>query len=136
MSAKFDKIKEYIHNRKVAFSVIAISEVWLSEDQVNLYQLEGYDNYCQIRTEWKGGGVRLFIKKSLEHHIVENMTMSLNEMECLTVEVCVNGQSVNITCVYRVPSTRMKTFNDIMYDKIVNQFSNKKSLQKSLTSIS
>ncbi len=46
MSANFDKIREYIHNRKIAFSVIALSEVWLSEDQVNFYQLEGYDNYC------------------------------------------------------------------------------------------
>ncbi len=40
----------------------------------------------------------------------------------------VDGQRVNITCVYGAPSTSMKTFNDIMYDKIVNQFSNKKSL--------
>ncbi len=53
MSATFDKIKEYIHNRKIAFSVIALSEVWLSDDKVNLYQLEGYDNYCQIRAERK-----------------------------------------------------------------------------------
>ncbi len=49
MSANFDKIKEYINNRKIAFSCIALSEVWLSEDQVNLHQL-GYDNYCQVRT--------------------------------------------------------------------------------------
>ncbi len=62
----------------------------------------------------------LFIKKSLEHHKVENMTRSLNEMECLTVEVCVDGQRVNITCVYRAPSTSMKMFNDIMYDRIVS----------------
>ncbi len=70
----------------------------------------------------------LFIKKSLEHHIVDNMTRNLNELECLTIEVCVDGQRVNSTCVYRAPSTSMKMFNDIMYNKIVNQFTNKKSL--------
>ena len=72
------------------FSVLAITETWVKESNVNDLSFEGYNfvsNHCANRV---GGGVGLFIDQNFSYKILSEFNFSdENIFESLFVEICI-----------------------------------------------
>ena len=52
----------YMSNLKHNFTVIAMSETWFKDMNVDVYSLDGYSHVYYYRYDRAGGGVSLFMK--------------------------------------------------------------------------
>lgn len=78
------------------------------------FELEGYEFTFITRRNKGGGGVALYVDKSLKFNVVKKMTMVIdNVLECITVEICKEkSKNVIISCIYRAPGSSIETFKD------------------------
>jgi len=81
-------IKHCLNELERKFTVIAISETWLDDEQIDAIEIEGYEMFSVHRTQSKGGGAALFIDKMYKCKVVSNKSFVMeNIMECVTVEI-------------------------------------------------
>ena len=112
------------------FDVIGISESWL-HDTISSSQIgfDGYILYRQDRTMKRGGGIVVYVKKSLSMYsnLITHYCKTTSGLEQLWLEICKpNFKRQIIGVIYRPPSGAIKDFiNEIEYslDSIVNSSS-------------
>ena len=126
LSKNFHAIKDYLHTFAIPFHVIAISESWITEGEETNYTLEGYDLVNINRQNKGGGGVGIFVINDLQFHIVDEMTVTMdNVLECITIEICMEKtKNIIISCIYRTPGTSIEIFTnwiDSMFSKFCNK---------------
>ena len=95
---------------------VCITETWLNKTNESIFKLEGYNFVSQCRNSKKPGGVGYYIyyiDANLEIVKRTDLSLSTNSIECLIIEVKLNGKSnMLIGVVYRPPNGELKTFND------------------------
>lgn len=130
MYSNFDKIHDYLNTFKNKFTVIALSETWLTDDKGFDFPFDGYELFFVNRVSKKGGGVALYICSDLKCKIIESMTTVIeNLMECITVEIEMKKQrNIMVTCIYRTPGSSIKTFSDNLEQLLVEMNENKMSI--------
>ena len=65
----FDNISEFLSTLNNNFSVIAISETWISGTPIIPFQLDGYDFVNFDRITGRGGGVCFFVKNDINFSV-------------------------------------------------------------------
>lgn len=110
-----DSFSHYLINLDVKFSIIGLSETWLSDSIKDLYKISGY-NSVHLCREGRGGGVSLYIDESLEFHQRLDLSLNKENIECLFIEMSGRPFDINrnviIGVIYRPPNTDMAKFND------------------------
>ena len=104
----FDKLLEFLSIMKNEFDIIAISETWCNDDNINinsLYQIPNYTPIRQIRkTSSKGGGLVLYIHKTITFNALEKLSNNNEHIESLSVEIIrKNQKNIILSCIYRPP---------------------------------
>ena len=56
-----DKLNSYLLSLDIQFSIIGLTETWLKEETLGLYELPEYKSIHLTRPSRKGGGVSLYI---------------------------------------------------------------------------
>lgn len=103
---KFEQFDAFLEGFGISFDVIMLTETWYNQDD-SVDNLENYYNYNLCRTSQRGGGVSMFIKKSIECNIVHQFTKLTDDYEILTVQ-CAHGV---FSVMYRPPGGDMSCFN-------------------------
>ena len=90
------------------FDIIAISETWCNGDNISinsLYQIPNYTPIHQIRkTGNKGGGLVLYMHKTITFNALEKLSNSNKHIESLSVEtIRKNQKNIILSCIYRPP---------------------------------
>lgn len=63
MNSNFSKITDYLKRLNGQFSIIAVSETWLNEENKNNFQINGYELYYVNRSSKRGVLLCLLIVK-------------------------------------------------------------------------
>ena len=94
------------------FSVLAITETWVKESNVNDLSFEGYNFVSNHRTDKIGRGVGLFIDQNFSYKILPEFNVSYaNIIESLFVEICIpRHKNIVIGVIYRPPSENTLEF--------------------------
>ena len=80
IKSKFEELKEYLNSLHTRFDIICISESWLTcEDNLLDYTLDNYDVLNTNRNNKRGGGVVIYVSKSLKYTKVQNMCEEVND---------------------------------------------------------
>ncbi|XP_041463802.1 uncharacterized protein LOC121414811 [Lytechinus variegatus] len=121
INKNFDHLNILLQELATKFSVVGLSETWLS-DNSNLYSLPGYHNpIVNCRQNKTGGGVALFISSTLEYHLTPDLNVMNQSLETVFVEVVIPGQSNFIVgVVYRPPQSSVENFTDELQDLLSN----------------
>lgn len=116
MYANFNHIKEYLQQFKDPFSIVAISETWLKENKEFNFVLEGYDGNYVNRENKTGGGVALYVHKSVKYSQVKSLSLTISDiLECITIEIyCEKKKNIILSCIYRSPGSNIETFTEWM----------------------
>ena len=96
---KLDAFINFLNSLKHTFSIIALTETWLTDSESNnLYSIPGYTAVYQNRKNKVGGGICLFIDQNLTFEYKNDLSvMSENKnIESLFIEI-INEKSKNIS---------------------------------------
>ena len=110
-----DEFLSYLHNLKFEFSIIGLSETWLHEFNQDLYFIEGYNHIHKVRSGRMGGGVSLFIMKSLPFTIRQDLSNFNDVIESIFIEV---SHNIIIGLIYRPPNTDVRSFNESLSETL------------------
>ena len=103
------------------FSVIGLTETWLSQDSSLPYALDGYDFVVNIRQHRVGGGVALYVSQMYDYVVRDELNSMTDSIESLFIEISVPGsKNIIIGVVYRPPNTNTKSFLDYFSDLVKN----------------
>jgi hypothetical protein len=124
-------LNSYLSLLETEFTVLGLTETWLTESNVDCYSVEGYKHYYKYRAKKRGGGVSLFIKKEVSLTEREDLNINNSLMESIFVELEKDNFSVSsniiVGLVYRPPNTDVREFTDLMSD-ILEKLSNENKL--------
>ena len=100
-----DKLKDFLNDIKGKFSVIVLSETWIDDDKADLNSLFHIPNYSFIhekrKTNHKGGGLGIYVHKTLNYTILPNLAKHTENIETFTIEVeNKNSKNILISAVY------------------------------------
>ena len=114
-----DQLTFYLNSLNHTFSVIAISENWLTPANKDIYGIQGYTHHCVIRENRPGGGVSLYMKNNLTFKIIQHLTIPLEDVDVLFVviskEQFKTSKNILIGICYRAPRVPMNAFLDEMH---------------------
>lgn len=98
LPCNYDKFIHYLSLLKHNFSVIALSETWLTEDSREIFKLPNYNSVHYVRENRSGGGVSLFFLDNYEFKVRDDL--SLNSVESVFVELSgvFGGKNVHSWC--------------------------------------
>ena len=86
-----------------------ITETWLREDRVDLYPIDGYNQFAICRKS-RGGGLLMYVHRSIEVSLVPSLTKISNACESLFVKFNINNASHYAGVVYRSPNRPIADF--------------------------
>lgn len=86
-------------NTKVDF--IIISEIWINEDELNLYKLPGYNVFANCNNTYRAGGVLCFVSENIN---VSHVGLDMETADSLLLNVCLENSFFNLLCLYRLQS--------------------------------
>ena len=94
------KLQYYIEELSYNLSIIAISESWLQEFNKTLFNLKGYIHEYVLREHRTGGGVSLFIARSLNNKVQNDLFIDLLDINTLVIGIHKTEQSLILYLIY------------------------------------
>ena len=77
ISKNFDSLETLLHSlNKFSFCVIGISETWLNKNSPDMFNIQDYEMIHADRKEGRGGGVALYIRKTIKIQIKKRYSLS------------------------------------------------------------
>ena len=120
IKANITDFENYLNMMNIDFSIIGVTETWISDVTCNLYSLEGYELLEKHRLNKMGGGVGFFVRNDVNCKLRDDLTIFYDHCESLFIEidksVFGSGRDLLIAVIYRPPNTDMKLFIDAMRD--------------------
>ena len=113
----FCDLKQYLLDIERNFDIVCISESWLTNnDDLNDYSIDFYETVVTNRSNKRGGGVMIYVSKSLNFKVVEQMTECVDDFyECISIEIDVNrGKNIIVSCLYRTLGSCVDLFNEYL----------------------
>lgn len=112
-----DEINALLHSFKSSFSLVCISETWLTLEDQNLFGLQGYlSEYCN-RTSSSHGGAAIFISPTLPYKRRSDLHIVVDSCESVWIELdkpSSTGKLI-IGTIYRSPSSSISEFFSSLY---------------------
>ena len=106
----------YLENIELNFDIIGISENWLDNYNKDLYYIEGFDHINNVRSNKTGGGVSIFIASHINYKKLPDYSIINEHIECMFIEVDIDGSNSNIGIVYRPPNSDVNAFTSAFND--------------------
>ena len=105
MNSNFEKLHDLLLNCSNSFNIICVTETWSTNKDFknNLnFHLPNFDFVHQQReTEKKGGGILIYLNNNIKFKLMEDLSISNGENQCVTVEIeYKNSKNLLITCCY------------------------------------
>ena len=112
----FDHLKIHLNELKHSFTIIAISENWLTNINREIYHLKGYSHKKTIREQRTGGGVPLFIKNDINFQVRDNININLPDVDSLFIEIpkeeLHSNKNIFVGVCYRPPHVCIRKFTE------------------------
>jgi hypothetical protein len=107
-----------LHLTDVSFSIIALTETWLTSNNKDNYDIPDYNSIHSVRTERRGGGVSLFISSKFEFKPRPDLDTFNDDIESLFIEIPTTRElnPLIIGVIYRPPNRSFQNFIKILED--------------------
>lgn len=107
---KLDILKEMLAIIEVDIQIIIIVETWLHENEVQYYNIKGYEGIHGCRTNDKrGGGVSIFIKNELNYKIRKEYNTDQNNIMIAEITNLKWTTKLILGGIYKSPSVNKET---------------------------
>ena len=86
------------------FSCILLTETWLTLDRDHVFGIPGFNCHNLYRDQY-GGGIKLYVKSSIQTKILNDFTLINDMFEMLTVELLFCNHKLLLSTVYHRPTS-------------------------------
>ena len=100
---------QWIFFNTLDYDVIGLSEIWLTENETDMYSISGYNHNAFPRVYAERGGVLLYINDKYHLDVRHDLSFRDEHCECLFVEL-INVKPVLNGIVYRSPDGDIEPF--------------------------
>jgi len=105
LAAHYDELLSMLEGIKCKFSIICLTESWLSNSTRDLYAIEGYNAFHSLRDGGRrGGGVTVFVKSKFTATVLPAASLQADYIESLFLKIATGVKTVTLGAVYRPPS--------------------------------
>lgn len=116
---KIDELKELVRSIEIQTNkkihIIAISEIWIYENENKYYNIDGFNVYFSNRSNNRSGGCGIYILTEIESTLIKQF-----EYECSNfVLIKLNKFDIKIACIYRYGRADIHKFNEKFEDEIL-----------------
>ena len=98
------------------FSVICLSETWLTHNNYEYACIPNYNHELRTRNNKSGGGVSIFINDDIKYSLRDDISCMDDHIESIYLEIDRNSvksdHNIIIGCVYRPPKASIVDFNE------------------------
>ena len=109
---KIDELQAELDQLQCAFDIICITESWLTEKTADLAIFHNYNHYNTMRMDRRGGGVSVYVSEKYQCRVLSNISLCLDYMESLILEIKFNDCIVLLAALYRPPGALAAQFID------------------------
>jgi hypothetical protein len=117
------EMKAFLSGLNINFRVIGITETWLSDTNCDLYNINGYEHFKEIRDNRRGGGVSIFVDQELDACCRQDICISESYLESVFIEVSKENCGLSKDCIigvlYRPPNTDVNHFTEKMNELLI-----------------
>ena len=127
IKSSFLEINNFLEENMRKFDIICLTESWLTaQDNLHDYDMEDYEIVNMNRYNKRGGGVMMYISKTIKYKLVKSMSEAIDTLyECVTIEIeTAKGKNTLLTCMYRAPGSNIESFLEYL-DNLIQQVNNK-----------
>ena len=117
----FSQLQLFLSTVLFKFTVIILTETWLSESSDLLCEVDGYNSFATHRNN-HGGGIKIFVRDSISINIINEMSFINDLYESLTCEIFLFSKKYIINSIYRPPHTSIIRFNEHFQENILSKF--------------
>ena len=104
-------LEALLSNLQQSPDIIALTETWLDESNMEKYILDGYKSFHVVREPKKRGGVSIHVRDTLMCDKISEFSYINNLIEICTIVVSINDQKYVIAAIYR-PSTKYEKIKE------------------------
>lgn len=116
---KLDDLNIYIQNihKEIGqkIHVIALSEIWIYENENKFYNLSGYSTFVSNRQVNKSGGCMIFTLDEIEAHELVNIEFEASNFLMISTKKF----DLNIACIYRYGRADINNFIKLIENEIL-----------------
>lgn len=98
-------------------SIIVLCETWISSDEVELFNIQGYNAYHCSNDTYRAGGVVCFVDNELN---VTNLDVKLLTADVLFLKIQFKNMFINLVCIYRLHRFSERDFTDELYSRLIS----------------
>ena len=114
LQKNFEKNSEFISTIQISFSIIAVSEIWITDVPLLPFETEGYTFLNSNRLFGRGGGVAFFVLNQLKYRVRSDIIDDENDItdyEFMFIDIF-NHCNIKTTIgvIYRKPSGNIDDF--------------------------
>ena len=109
----FDEFIMFLNQTGLQYSVIVLTETWLTEDS-SWQEVLGFKSYHSIRRGKAGGGVTILVNDSCRSTKIDQMSINSPRAEILTIGVETRNESFTVFGVHRLRLSSVSSFGDIL----------------------
>ena len=126
LSLHHDELINLCAQAKVNFDIIGVSETWnqTQNEILTNVSIEEYNHY-DTKSSSQNGGVRLYVKKSLNSKLCNNLSLNCDEFEAVWIEIDNKlGKIFLFCCIYRHPGSDIEKFTEYLkytLPKLINK---------------
>lgn len=108
-------IQQIEEKNKKIIHIIALSEIWIFEEENQFYNIDRYNAFFSNRSGNRSGGVIIYIHETLNAIQIENFKLDLTNFLLLKLTDC----DINIGCIYKYEGTNIHNFNEKLEEKML-----------------
>ena len=125
MSRNGDCLITYLSLLDRKFDIICLSETFVNDVSIFENFLDGYKGFHSIRDGNQArGGVAIYVKNELNTTIVPSLTVNLDFIETVFIQIEKNNKKTSIGCCYRRPGSDKDLFLNYCNEKFSSINSN------------
>ena len=131
LNRNFENLLSLLEETKNIFDILCLTETWITINGLknsSNFNLPHFKLISQDRqTNKRGGGIFIYVKKNIMHYVRNDLSVSDENKEILTIEI-VNNQTKNIllSCCYRPPDGLGKNLSIFFEQNIFKKSTKKK----------
>ena len=120
----FTTLQTFLSASLIKFTVVVLTEIWLSSRIDYCFDLPGYNAFNLYRDN-RGGGIKIFVEDSVAAKLDVQNSFICDLFEILTLSITLPNLNLIICGIYKPPHTSILDFTTSLYDNVIKKFSSK-----------
>lgn len=107
----------YLNSLSNLSDILVLTEIWIYSCELNIYNINGYNQYAKCNDDYRSGGVIVFVKNDC---VASASNVEIRSADVIKITLEVGSLTLAIIAVYRLHSQTILSFLDDLNSVLSN----------------